>query len=123
MKKFLSVFLDLVLLLPVSAFAVSDSDVVGCWAHYSVGTDGSPSMAMLYLAEDHVCYFIIQSFRHDEAGIGRTYVGNWKIQDNGSIYAKTGNNTDTELILYNESLALTRDTRDVYVNITPFTFK
>ena len=122
MKKLLSVVLILAILLPFAAFA-DDSAVVGCWAHYEMQTDGTPSMAMLYLAEDHTCYFLIQAFHHDEAGLGRTHVGTWKIQSDGSIYAKTGNNTDMELTLYNENFAIKKDTLDIYVNITPFSLK
>ena len=122
MKKLITVILILVVLVPACAFAVDESDVVGCWAHYDVQNNGAPSMSMLYLSEDHSCYFIIQSFKPDEAWIGRTYVGTWKLLDDGSVYAKTGNNTDTKLTLYGSGgLAVNKETFDVFVNITPFT--
>ena len=123
MKRLLSVLLVLALLIPLSAFAVSDSDVVGCWANYSVSKDGTPTMTMLYLAEDYTCYYIIQDFHHDEAGLGRVYVGTWNIQSDGTIYAKTGNNTETVLTLYSEYVALNKKTMDVFVNITSFTLQ
>lgn len=123
MKKLIAVLLALILLVPVLALA-DDSDVVGCWASYGVQNNGAPVFNMLYLAENHTCYYIVQSFDVSEAGIGRTYVGTWEIMDDGTLYAKTGNNTDTRLKL-NEShqLAVNMKTMDVYVNITPFTFK
>ena len=123
MKKLITVILILVVLVPACAFAVDESDVVGCWAHYEVLETGSPSMSMLYLSEDHTCYFLIQAFRSDEAGIGRTFVGNWKIESDGTLYAKTGNNTDTRLKFSSSNIAVNVETMEVYVNITPFTLK
>ena len=121
MKKLIAVSLILVLLLPVCAFA-SESDYIGCWAHYDLQTSGAPSMSMLYIAENHTCYFVIQSFKPDEAWIGRTYVGTWEILDDGTLYAKAGNNTDTKLTIYGSGgLAVNKETYDVFVNITPFT--
>ena len=121
MKKFLVLFLVFVLLVPVFALA-DDSDYVGCWAHYDLQTDGTPVMSMLYLAENNTCYYIIQSFHTDEAGLGRTYVGTWKLNADGTIYAKTGNNTSTTLKVTgsSDSLAVNPETMDVFVNITPF---
>ena len=50
--------IELALILPVAAQA-SESEVVGCWAHYDVQLNGAPAMQMLYLAENHTCFFII----------------------------------------------------------------
>ena len=121
MKRFFVVLLVLALLIPFTAFALTESDVVGCWAHYLTAADGSPTMAMLYLAEDHTCYYVIQSFRHDEAGLGRTHVGTWNLQSDGTVYAQTGNNSSTELTFYSQSIAYTKKTMDIYINITPYT--
>ena len=122
MKKLIALFLVFALLVPFSALA-DESSWVGCWAQYSVGTDGTPTMTMIYLADDHTCYFVIQAFHHDEPGLGRSHVGTWELQPDGSVLAQTGNNTKTELTLYNDSIALNMKTMDVYVNITPFTLK
>ena len=121
MKKLICFLFVLVLLVPLAVLA-DDSSVVGCWAHYETLKDGAPMMSMLYFAEDYTCYYITQAFHPDKAGLGRNYVGTWELQDDGSIYAKTGNNTDMELILYSDSLAYDSETMTVYVNITPFTF-
>lgn len=120
MKKLFCLLLVLICL-PVIAFS-DESDVVGCWAHYEMLTDGAPAMSMLYLAEDHTCYFVTQMFHPDKAGVGRKYVGTWSLQSDGSIYAKTGNNTDMTLTIFNESLAFDKSTMTVFVNITPFHF-
>ena len=121
MKKLITIILALALILPVAAQA-SESDVVGCWAHYDVQLNGAPAMQMLYLAENHTCFFIIQSFKEDEAWIGRTFVGTWEMQGDDVVYAKTGNNSDTTLKLNtNNTLAVEKDTLHVFVNITPFT--
>ena len=120
MKKALTVFLILAVLLPFAVLA-DESDVVGCWAHYELQTDGTPLMSMLYLAEDHTCYFIIQSFNHDGAGLGRAYVGAWSMNSDGSVYAKTGNNSQTDLRFVSENIAVEKSTMEVYVSITPFT--
>ena len=122
MKKLITIILILALILPAAALA-DDSAVVGCWAHYELQTDGTPVMSMLYLAEDHTCYFVIQAFHHDEPGIGRTHIGTWEYRSDGTVYAKTGNSTSTELSFYSESLAINKKTLDVYVNITPFSLK
>lgn len=119
MKKLFCLLLVLICL-PVISLS-DDADVVGCWAHYEMLTDGAPMVSMLYLAEDHTCYFVTQMFHHDEAGFGRKYVGTWNLQSDGSIYAKIGNNSDMELTIYNESIVFDRSTMQIYVNITPFT--
>jgi hypothetical protein len=97
MKKLITVILILSMLLPAAALA-GESDVVGCWAYYSVSSSGTPSMEMIYLADDHTCYFLIQSFDHDEPSLGRAFVGTWEMQQDGSVFAKTGNNTNTTLM-------------------------
>lgn len=120
MKKLLAIILIVALLLPVAALA-DDSDVVGCWAHYELLTTGCPSMEMIYLAEDHTCYFLIQSFDHDEAGLGRTYVGTWEIQSDGTVLAKTGNNSSTVLYFSpGYQVALNTKTLAFFINLSEF---
>lgn len=122
MKRFACLLLVL-LLLPLVSLA-DESKYVGCWASYDHLTTGAPAMSMLYLAEDHTCYFVIQSFHIDEPGLGRAYVGTWEVLSDGSIRAKTGDNTDTELRFYDsDSYAVEPLTFRVFVNITPFTLR
>ena len=122
MKKIAALILAAALLFSACAFA-DDADVVGCWACYEMLTDGAPAMSMLYLSDDHTCYYLIQSFHPDEPGLGRAYVGTWEIQNDGSIYAKTGNNTETILQLYSSNIAIEKSSLNVFVNITQFTLK
>ena len=122
MKKLLAVFLILVLLLPVTVLA-DESDVVGCWASYQVLTTGCPAMTMLYLADDHVCYFLAQMYEHDEVGFGRTYIGSWEMQRDGSVFVKIGNNATLTLEFYGTRNFAVSDAMDVYVNITKFSLK
>ena len=119
MKKLITVTLILALLLPVLALA-DESDIVGCWACYDMQNDGTPAMFMLYLAEDHTCYFVVQAFHHDEPGIGRAHVGTWEMQSDGSLIAKTGENTTTKLRFYGSTSFAVDKTGRVYVNITEF---
>ena len=93
MKKLITVILILSLLLPAAAMT-EELGIVGCWSHYELQTTGAPEIKTLYLAEDYTCYFIIQAFKPDGPGLGRSYVGTWELLDDGSVYAKTGKNTD-----------------------------
>jgi hypothetical protein len=87
--------------------------------HYELSTIELPSVTFLYLAEDGVCYFLIQAFNHDEAGIGRTFVGTWTMDSNGAVTAKTGNNTETTLVFSPAgNVALNPRTNEMYVNLT-----
>ena len=71
MKKLITIILILALILPASALALDESGLIGCYARYELLTTGCPSMTMLYLGENHVSFFLIQSFREDEPGLGR----------------------------------------------------
>ena len=119
MKKLAIIVLILVLLLP--AIAAADGSVVGCWAHYELQTTGCPYMVMLYLAEDHTCYYMIHAFRYDEEGIGRTYVGTWSMQSDGTVLAKTGDNTKT-ILYFSPSYQVAMDTKTfgMYINLSTF---
>ena len=118
MKKLFALILALALLLSSAALA---DGVVGCWAHYELLTTGCPSMEMIYLAEDHTCYFIIQSFDHDSAGLGRTFVGTWEMQADGTVLAKTGNNTSTVLYFSPEyQVAMNTKTFGIFINLSVF---
>ena len=120
MKKLITIILVLIMMLPTIATS-GDNGVVGCWAHYELSTAGTPSMYMLYLSSDNTCYYIIQSFKNDAAGIGRTYVGTWEMQPNGNVIAKTGDNTNTTLYFSPEyGAALDVRTNQMYINLSKF---
>ena len=120
MKKLLTIILILALLLPGIALA-ADSDAVGCWVHYEKLTTGTPSCTMLYLAENHVCYFLIQAFHEDEPGLGRAFVGTWDWDSDGIVIAKTGNNTTTTLAFYpTYQVAIDKETGSIFVNLSVF---
>jgi len=109
MKKLLALILILALLLPAAALA-AEKDVVGCWASYELQKDGAPAMIMIYLAENHTCFFLAQSFNPDDEGFGRAFVGTWQMNDDGSVTAKTGNNTETAM-LFDDSYSVAYDPR------------
>ena len=115
MKRLLSFILIAALLLPAAAFA-DDSYFAGCWVHTEKLETGCPSVTFICFTEDHKCYYLIQSFREDAAGPGRTYVGTWEIQD-GYLVAKTGNNTTTRL-QFDEgfTVAFCPDTLSFYIH-------
>ena len=105
MKRLICVVLILFLLIPAAALA--DADFSGCWVSTETLATGCPSVTFLCLREDHTCFYLIQSFREEEAGPGRTFIGTWDVQD-GVVVAKTGNNTTTSL-LFNEEFTVGYD--------------
>ena len=120
MKRLITVILILALLLPAAALA-DEKDVIGCWGAYEILTTGAPSMIMVYLAEDHTCYYVNQMFRPDEPAFGRQYVGTWEMLSNGFVYIKTGNNANMTLMFSNEYVgALDTGTNQLYVNLSKF---
>ena len=102
MKKLIAVLLILVLFLP-SAVLADGLYFTGCWVHTEMFTTDCPSVTFICLREDHKCFYLIQGFKEDEAGLGRTYVGTWDIED-GYVVAKTGNNVTTTLVFDDERL-------------------
>lgn len=119
MKKVVTMLLVIVLLLPAAALAITDQEVVGCYVYYELLTTGCPSMTMFYLGPDHVCYYLIQQYRHDEPSLGRAYVGTWEMQSDGSVYAKTGNKTSMNLIIpEGASIAYNKDLNQYFINIS-----
>ena len=120
MKKLITIILILALILPAAALA-DEKNVVGCWGTYETLSTGAPAMTMLYLAEDHTCYFLTQMFGPDEPAIGRQYVGTWEMKSDGNVYIKTGNNTDMTLVFSNEYVgAMDVDTNQLYVNLSKY---
>ena len=114
MKKLITVALILALLLPAAALA--DASFSGCWVHTETLTTGCPSLTFICLTEDHKCFYLIQSFREDEVGPGRTYIGTWDVED-GYLVAKTGENTSTRLqFAADYSIAFCPDTYTFYVH-------
>lgn len=119
MKKLFAVLLILAML-PVVALA-DESDVVGCWVHYAVLTTGGVGFEFLFLDESGTCYYMVQNFRTDEVGLGRTYIGTWEMQDDGTVVAKTGNYAEVKLKFSDGYTLAVSDLLTVFVNITPFT--
>ncbi len=120
MKKLLAVVLLLALLLPISAFA-DDSKIIGCWSTYNLRTDGAPVIASLYLSENNVCYYVIQSFSADDVSLGRAFVGTWSKNSDGSITAKTGQNTEVTLVFSPQGgAALNLKTNELFINLKTF---
>ena len=120
MKKLITLILVLALLIPVAALA-GESDVVGCWAHYELNTEGAPIMIVLYLSADHTCYYLAQGFHPDSEGLGRTYIGTWAMKPGGTVYAKTGNNTSMTLTFSKTFVgAMDLETSMLFVNLTKY---
>ena len=100
MKKLVSVLFALILF-----FSAASCDSVPfeeyCYyegyGHIEVLKSGAPYMAILYLAEDHTCYYLTQMFNTDEPRLGRAYVGTWETLDDGKIFAKIGENSSRTL--------------------------
>ncbi len=115
MKKLITVVLIFALLLPAAALA-DESYFSGCWVHTETLTTGCPSLTFICLTEDHKCFYLIQSFREDEAGPGRTYIGTWDVED-GYLVAKTGENTSTRLQFSDDySVAFNPDNYQFYIH-------
>lgn len=120
MKKLMVIVLVIIMIIPAVATS-GDIDVIGCWAHYELLTTGTPSMSMIYLAADHTCYYVLQSFKSDAPGLGRTYVGTWEMLSDGTVNAKTGNNATVQLYFSDQyAAALDIRTNQIYVNLSKF---
>ena len=120
MKKLIALILFVTMLLPASALT-DESDVVGCWVHYSVLTNGAPGVEFLYLSEDHTSYYLIQTYKPTEAWNGRTHVGTWVMNEDGTVTAQVGNVATINLSFSDEYTLAMSDLLSVFVNITPFT--
>ena len=118
MKKLLSIILVLALLIPVASLAAG-LDVGGCWATYDMQTTGAPQFVVIYLAEDYTCYYLAQSFKKDDVGLGRAYVGTWELQDDGTVLAKTGENTET-ILTFDATyvIAMNMKTGKLFINLS-----
>lgn len=114
MKRFLALFVLLVLLPVASLSDNPEIDFYSGYAHMEVLKDGSPAMYMIYFAEDYTCYFLVQTFHTDGPGLGRSYVGHWSYTADGDVYAKTGENTDITFKLSSLGSIVDRSTMQVY---------
>ena len=120
MRKLFAFLLAVCLLLPACSLAEEPDGIYGCWVHTETLTSGCPSLTFICLREDHTCFFLIQAFRDDEAGLGRTFVGTWAIED-GTVLAKTGNNTTTPLLFDdNFAVAYNPNTLDLYIHTSKY---
>lgn len=118
MKKLIAVIMILAMILPAVVLA-DGQPFLGSWIHTETTTSGTPQILAVFLAENGRCYFLAQSFHEDEAGIGRTFVGTWELQTDGSVLAKTGNNTDTLLMFSGDyTVALNLKTYDFYAHVS-----
>jgi hypothetical protein len=122
MKKLITIILIVAMILPAAVIAEEGmTSPVGCWAGYELQTTGTPAMYMIYLAEDHICYYLIQSYNKDEPDLGRQFVGTWEQKADGSVSAKTGNNTTTTLrFADNYTVAMNMKTGAILVNLSYF---
>lgn len=119
MKKLITTILILAMLLPAAALAVRGSEFVGCYVCYELLTTGAPSMAMFYLGPNNICYYLVQQFRPDEPSVGRAFVGTWELQSDGSVIAKTGNNTSMTLIIpEGAAVAYDKELNRYFINIS-----
>lgn len=120
MKKLVILILALSLFLASAALA-DEPDVVGCWAHYELLESGAPTMIMLYLAADHTCYYLNQMYKPDSEGFGRTFVGTWEMNSDGTVSVKTGDNARMELTFSDSYVgAMDLDTRQLFVNLSKY---
>ena len=116
MKKLILVSLVLVLLLlPPSALALeAEIDYYCGYGCIQVAKDGSPYIAVIYFAEDHTCYYMVQLFRHGESGLGRVHVGFWGYNADGTIFAQTGDNTTSTFKITSLGSIVETSTLEVY---------
>lgn len=117
MKKLIALFFALAL-----AFSAASCESMPfeeyCYfygfAHIETLKSGAPSMSVIYLSEDHTCYFLTQMFSPDEPRLGRAYVGTWETLDDGKIFAKIGDNATLTLKLSSLGSLVDVDTMSVY---------
>ena len=115
MKKLVILILALSLLLPAVAFAADKevSEFYG-YCHLEVAKDGTPFMSVIFFAPDQTCYFVTQMFRHDEPGLGRSYVGFWGYTSDGGVFAKVGDNVTLNFTISSFGDIVDKNTLDVY---------
>lgn len=117
MKKLIALFFALALAVSAASCESMPFDEY-CYyygyGHIEVAKDGSPYMSIIYLAEDHTCYYLTQMFSTDEPRLGRAYVGTWETLDDGKIFAKIGENTSRTLKLSALGSLVDVDTMEVF---------
>ena len=116
MKRIVTLFLVLALALPAAACA-SDPEVSEYYGygHIEIAKDGSPYISIIYFAPDQTCYYTTQLFRHDEPGLGRSYVGTWGYTADGHVFAKTGENTTRTFTITSAGGIVDKDTMEVFI--------
>lgn len=117
MKKLIALFFALALVFSAASCESMPFDEYGYfygYGHIEVAKSGAPYMAILYLAEDHTCYYLTQMFNTDEPRLGRAYVGTWETLDDGKIFAKIGENTSRTLKLSALGSLVDVDTMEIF---------
>lgn len=115
MKKLLCV-LAVVALLMGSAWAegLTESDFMGMWVDV-YDTDGGGAVAeMIYLRDDHKVFYMNHSFKADDTGFGREYVGSWSVNGN-CIHIKYGETVESDIYMSNDGFLLIPLGGDKYI--------
>jgi len=115
MKRFVTLFLALALILPAASLAADPEVSKYCgYAHIEIAKDGSPVVTVIYFAQDQTCYYLAQAFRHDETGLGRSYIGTWGYTADGNVFAKTGDNTSRTFGIASDGSLVDKETWEVF---------
>lgn len=103
MKKFHFAFILVVILFCLSAFpayadGLTESDFMGIWVNMYDNSDGGANAELIYLRPDHKLFYMNHSFKQDEPGFGREYVGTWKVEGD-CIHIKYGNSAESDVYM------------------------
>ncbi len=116
MKKALAVLILFSLLLPavVLSEGMKEVDIYGGYAHIEIAKDNTPTMFVIYFAEDYTCYYVAQAFNNRGPSVGRAYVGTWGYTAKGEVHAKIGDNVDATFHITSFGNIVDVETMQVY---------
>ncbi|MBO7662896.1 MAG: hypothetical protein J6U01_05955 [Clostridia bacterium] len=100
MKKLIALFFALALAVSAAScesMTIDEFCYYYGYGHIEVTKSGAPAMSIIYLAEDHTCYYLTEMFNKEAPVFGRAYVGTWELMADGSIFAQVGENATRTL--------------------------
>ena len=94
MKKFLTVIMILILLLPAVSLADDTLDFYAGYCHTEMDekNDDAPFFAVLHFTESHKCYYAEKKFYHDRPGQDNAYIGTWEYNEDNDVVVKIRDN-------------------------------
>ncbi len=95
MKKFLTVIMILILLLPAVSLADDTLDFYAGYCHTEMDEKNgdAPFFVFLHFTENHKCYYAEKKFYPDRPGQDNAYIGTWEYNESNEVVVKIRGNT------------------------------